>query len=348
MNVRAMMLGLAAGMVGVLAGADQAAAECAMPSPFFTAGGALAYFFDPGHGPPAAITSPDGQLRVEVMTSTERLRVYRVEPRGARRAPWRLQAHRQYETGVAGQRTQPTLVATGELQPAEAGPRNLLPRLDPARVQKIETSVFAWTCSHQEAQILTPSVAAPAYRVIYATSDEDYRAGRVDSIVLPGSIRRFYGDRRPGDEGSLRLPLGYVSCFGETLAWPTREGTRVPLYVGIIPLFSDGSQGRPPRATVIPPPRKPRITVGIEKNATVAAPTVLMVRNCGLALLMEREAARLAAEKAARARRAPTLAPWLRQILEGMAGFGTGWSLAHLAALALRARRRRRWSPEAR
>jgi hypothetical protein len=46
-----MMLGLAAGMVGVLAGADQAAAECAMPSPFFTAGGAVAYFFDPGHGP---------------------------------------------------------------------------------------------------------------------------------------------------------------------------------------------------------------------------------------------------------------------------------------------------------
>src|SRR5262249_12096751 len=109
------------------------------------------------------------------------------------------------------------------------------------------------------------------YRVEWARTPEEYRAGRVGEVVVPWTLHRFHSH----DAELMRLfdvrvvPLVHLGgkhadvyegfrC-NETLAWPKGPGgERVAIPVGIIPLFADGSEGpRPPEPTLVAPPPEP-------------------------------------------------------------------------------------------
>lgn len=89
-----------------------------------------------------------------------------------------------------------------------------------------------WTCSHQSTIDLALSVDAPAYRVEWAETAEDWANGRHRSVILPPDLARFFGQA-----GGSRLQLGYVNCMGATLEWKTPQ-----IWVGVSALMSDGTQ----------------------------------------------------------------------------------------------------------
>ena len=94
----------------------------------------------------------------------------------------------------------------------------------------------SWTCSYQSTWNLETSVDAPAYRIEWAQSLEDYQAGQRSSVVLPGHVRRFWTeDRRP--PGRPKVELGHLDCMDHTLVWP---GPRI--WVGVWALLPDGSE----------------------------------------------------------------------------------------------------------
>lgn len=358
MPSRGILLGLALGMLTVMAlPARPAQASCAMPTAFFAgqepgADGKVPvpaeappvlYFFDPAHrwGGPLGIGSPDGRLAVDVVSETPAFRVYKVaaaEPRRVK-ARWRVVAQRGYPS-ANGQVTRPEEVARGWLGPTP--PRRhrcgLARLMDRVEIKSVTPSVYSWTCSHQQAQVLVPSVSAPAYRVVWATSAEAYRRGEVKTVVLPRTIALFFGQGQSPSPG--RLPLGFCSCFGETLEWPTVNGRQVPIHVGIEALFADGREGPAPAGpTLVPPPLAPERVAAVQVPVKVQAPPA-PPRSPEAELAMRLRMTCSLSDKVA-LRAAYQSRWWRQQILEGVAGFGAGFSLVQLAALGLAARRRR-------
>jgi hypothetical protein len=105
------------------------------------------------------------------------------------------------------------------------------PRKLAVGIRKTERSIREWTCSHEDATFLLPSVDAPVYRAEYATRADDYRRGITSTVVVPRNHRDF-SIIRPGSPP--RVGLGYMNCFGETLP----SG---PMYVGLAAVFPDGT-----------------------------------------------------------------------------------------------------------
>ncbi len=76
-----------------------------------------------------------------------------------------------------------------------------------------KSEVSQWTCSHSQVQLFPLGVKAFAYRVTFNTGDGPR------TQIFPPNIYRFFGD----DDHKPILPLGHVSCFGETFAHPTAQ-----------------------------------------------------------------------------------------------------------------------------
>lgn len=106
----------------------------------------------------------------------------------------------------------------------------------PARtvnVTRAEHDVWSWTCSHTDAFYLWPSVDAPAYRVEWARTADDYRQGRRQSLVVPHDPAVFFAD----PDATALIGLGFLSCLGETF-----DPAELPVYVGVTALHPDGSE----------------------------------------------------------------------------------------------------------
>ena len=122
----------------------------------------------------------------------------------------------------------------------------------PVEILGVEAEASAWTCSYQSTRNLTPSVVAPAYRVEWAASEADFRAGKRATLVLPSRMERFFhwGDQPFVSPAAGQLELGHVNCTGKTFDW------NGPIWVGVAALFEDGTED-PPAATPVrlePPP----------------------------------------------------------------------------------------------
>ena len=89
-------------------------------------------------------------------------------------------------------------------------------------------------CAREVAVYVAPSVDAPAYRLEWALTEADYRAGRRQKIIFPWSMGTFWRSyRNPPDLG-----LGYIGGIGETL--PVSEN---PVFIASSPFL-----GMPARA----------------------------------------------------------------------------------------------------
>ncbi|MGC4116740.1 MAG: hypothetical protein QM765_19705 [Myxococcales bacterium] len=114
-----------------------------------------------------------------------------------------------------------------------------------AKIKGVEVEQRTWTCSFQQSRNLATSVEAPAFRLEWARSAQDYRQGRREKVVLPAS--------RQGELWVIKL--GHLDCVGWTFPW---EGGDV--FVGVAGLHEDGSETPPdpePFRVVRHEPRRP-------------------------------------------------------------------------------------------
>ncbi|MFN7131758.1 MAG: hypothetical protein ACK4N5_06730 [Myxococcales bacterium] len=127
------------------------------------------------------------------------------------------------------------LQATYEVGRAEA-------KRDPGAVRILSTSesAYRWTCSWHATRNLHVSTSAPAFRVEFASSAEAYASGPRGKVTV---------DASRGNE----LQLGHVNCGGFTFPWGDE-----PLYLGVVALFSDGSESPLPREPTRVEPAPPR------------------------------------------------------------------------------------------
>jgi len=105
-------------------------------------------------------------------------------------------------------------------------------------VTKVAHASSKWTCSYQSSSNLTPSRLAPAYRVEWALSPEDWRRGARGKLVLPYASLEFWEEKKASQ--AALLELGHLDCLGFTFEWKGK-----PIYVGIAALHPDGSEDPP-------------------------------------------------------------------------------------------------------
>jgi hypothetical protein len=96
-------------------------------------------------------------------------------------------------------------------------------------------------------QDLVPSIKAPAYRVLWASTEARYKRNQVSTVVLPRML-----DFAAPEGKDISLPIG-----DGTVSWPDKM-TR-PIYVGVVPLFADGTEGPKPPPTKLDPPDIPAL-----------------------------------------------------------------------------------------
>ncbi|MBI5543526.1 MAG: hypothetical protein HY901_06525 [Deltaproteobacteria bacterium] len=84
-----------------------------------------------------------------------------------------------------------------------------------------------WTCSFQQTRNLLLTVDAPAFRLEWAKTAEDYHQRRREALVLPAF--------RQG--GKTLVKLGHLDCVGWTFPW-----TGGDVFVGVAALHADGSE----------------------------------------------------------------------------------------------------------
>lgn len=145
----------------------------------------------------------------------------------------------------------------GEGEPPRVATYQVLGQLSvavrsPVTIVAVEEELHHWTCSWQSTRNLTASAEAPAYRVEWATSESEYRAGRRKTLVVPRRMEAFF--RRHADAAPLpsqgRIELGHVDCHGHTFEWSDR-----PVWAGLVALNADGTESSAPDApTRIDPP----------------------------------------------------------------------------------------------
>jgi hypothetical protein len=113
-------------------------------------------------------------------------------------------------------------------------------------------SGFNEVCPVTHTRDLAVSLRAPAYRVTFATSEEDYLAGRTRSLVIPGENEVRYEAGQVVETGRGLVRLGNISCFGDSFSWENG-----PVFLGVTALLSDGSETPlPPQPTRVEPPPK--------------------------------------------------------------------------------------------
>lgn len=123
-----------------------------------------------------------------------------------------------------------------------------------ARIESVTESSYEWTCSHEEAQQLSVDTRAPLYRVEWAASEREFRAGNRQQVLLPHRIKElaFRWNDSPVPDSPL-LVLGHLNCTGSTLDW--KQGA---IWAAVVALYPDGSEtplGEPMR---VKPPSSSR------------------------------------------------------------------------------------------
>jgi hypothetical protein len=89
--------------------------------------------------------------------------------------------------------------------------------------------------------------------VTFASSREDYLAGRTRSLLIPGRADGYGGVKT----GRGRVQLGDITCFADSFEWKQE-----PVYLGVTALLADGSETPLPVEPVrVEPPLKPEWTV---------------------------------------------------------------------------------------
>lgn len=116
------------------------------------------------------------------------------------------------------------------------------PPTEPVTIRHTETEAFFWTCSSQHSQNLTPSVVAPAYRVVWAPSRSDFDAGKRRSFIAPAAMTGFFGIDR---KSKAIVELGASNCIGRTFDFEGRS-----VWVALQALHADGT------TTSLGPPRR--------------------------------------------------------------------------------------------
>jgi hypothetical protein len=87
-----------------------------------------------------------------------------------------------------------------------------------------------------DALFLRPSVGAPAYRLEWARSEWEYRAGGRTITILPHDPEALWRGGATAPDVRPELGVGHLGCLGET--FPREDGI---LYVGVSALHEDGS-----------------------------------------------------------------------------------------------------------
>jgi hypothetical protein len=242
----------------ILAAAQPADAKCAGPGVAFapesgdTAG--VTWVFVPSYSGAKIEVASSVEMHAEIteVSDNDTFRAYRVSV--SHRVAGALGAgDRSYNVRVVGQYgTEDTASyrLTGDRRPYPG----------PALLADGRYDKDAWTCSHTDAVTARPSVDAWAYRIEWARTEAAYRAGDREILVVPASMKAFWG----GAEAP-RIELGHLNCFGETIPADALAETA---YLGIIPLgpWAEGDapdhpiavrSGEPPRIEVVQPVAEP-------------------------------------------------------------------------------------------
>jgi hypothetical protein len=261
-----------AALLGLVPSAPTSAAVCVRGRAFFATEPDLPlnpnlFLFDPHLDvPPPKVTSPQARLVVKELAMTARpaVRVFRISLAKPNNRLRTLAVQVHYETSSADMVYDggPDISATFALNPNWRPPAEAK---QPAtlRATPYGSDQRGWA-SGQE---LLASVKAPAYRIIWAPTRELYDRGSVGDVILP------LGKLQLGPP--LWCSRGKVTIsFGMTIDWPLHMN--VPIYVGAIPLFSDGREGQKPRATRIEPPPRP----ASPSERMVSPPQTIGVAEC--------------------------------------------------------------------
>jgi hypothetical protein len=123
-----------------------------------------------------------------------------------------------------------------------------------ARIESVTESSYQWTCSREELQQLQIDTAAPLYRVEWAASESDFRAGNRKSVLLPHRLQdlAFNWNENPVPATAL-LALGQINCTGSTFDW-----TQGPVWVAVVAMYPDGSETPLGEPALVKPPSSSR------------------------------------------------------------------------------------------
>lgn len=145
------------------------------------------------------------------------------------------------------------------LEPWSAGARGWRVRADALSNEAFMLTrgkdIFSsWTCSYESLRVLDSSLAAPAYRVEFATTEAALRAGKGQSAVVEGDndaflVRSSRSEAPPPPARSVRL--GHHDCYGENFSWATSS-----LAVRVTALLSDGSERKSDVVFVLEAPKR--------------------------------------------------------------------------------------------
>lgn len=238
----ALALVLSLGLVGALAAS--ASAECAMPRTFLSpATGAslpadpVLYVFSPQWHDEAPVISvhridtgedEEVEAKVELVSESGAFRVHRVqvdldEPS----ANIGLEVVGPYETLEAryllNAGWKPTAARTVEI------------------TSQTHDSLM-WTCSYQNSlnlELDAPTDAV-AFRVEWASTEDDFKAGKRESVVLPTSMSTFFSRDESAAATKPVLELGHANCQGFTFRWADESDAAIA--AGVVALLPDGTE----------------------------------------------------------------------------------------------------------
>ncbi len=234
----------------LLALPSAAAAECGAGGAFFAPetgtivpqDPVLFYFAYPlgAEAPTFAAKDADGKplpVTATQVTKAEALVAYRVAVQAssgailveARHGPSGIPSEARYRVGAAGGCAEET----------------------PVEIAAVETGFLDSACTYESTRILVVAGGAPAYRVEWARTEAEFRAGMRDTVVLPDDMLRFsHGGELPSfPRGPARLRLGHLMCRGRTMLWDA------PAYwVGVTALHTDGREDPPARPVRVDAP----------------------------------------------------------------------------------------------
>jgi len=225
-----------AGAIAVLVLIGDARADCMASSPFLSPAESaklppnpVIFAFVPEHmaDPTARVaSSPAGaQVRVEKLSANDTFKAFKLTvteaPSGTIKIAlgiWKGSDHSYYAD------------AEYEIDPAWKKPAGA-----EVAITSLTKEIDAWTCSHNQTYNLRPSVRAVAYRLEYATSYDDFAAGKRQTAVHPASLSSFFAPKE--EPGEAIVKLGHANCLYETFRWPAAL-----IYTGLVALHPDGSE----------------------------------------------------------------------------------------------------------
>ncbi|MBT3220874.1 MAG: hypothetical protein HN348_17460 [Proteobacteria bacterium] len=94
---------------------------------------------------------------------------------------------------------------------------------------------YGWECSHHLTWNLEPSVPAMAYEAVWASSHEDFAAGKHISAVFPMNLDGFFNPKLENMVPAIKI--GHPNCLFNNFEWSSPIA-----YMGLVALHPDGSK----------------------------------------------------------------------------------------------------------